>query len=148
MFVTDRVLDIILKAKDEAHALSENALAKSCELVVTAERSAHTLAVASLQNEILGLKRTATILEEQLKYERARADGLVDRLLVRDARVAAVAPSAVAAAVHKDAKAVETLTKIFDEINMAGVDVPPSEHRAFDMAGGTAVEAGAHSGGY
>ena len=80
MFVTDRVLDIILKSKDESYLLA-----------VSAKDASHALAVASLQNEILGLKRTATILEEQLRYERARADGLVDRLLVRDARVAAVA---------------------------------------------------------
>src|ERR1035437_7898982 len=111
MFVTDRVLDIILSAKNEAHTLSYNALAE-----------AHALAVASLQNEILGLKRTATILEEKLKYESARADGLVDRLLVRDARVAAVAPSAVAAAVHKDAEGAKKLAAIFDEMNSVGVD--------------------------
>ncbi len=137
MFITDRVLDIILKAKDESYLLA-----------VSAKDASHALAVASLQNEILGLKRTATILEEQLRYERARADGLVDRLLVRDARVAAVAPSAVAAAVHKDAESVKVLSKIFDEINLTGVDLPPSEQRAVDVAGGTAVSAGAHSGGY
>ena len=135
MFVTDRVLDIILKAKDESYLLA-----------VSAKDASHALAVASLQNEIVGLKRTATTLEEQLKYERARADGLVDRLLVRDARVAAVAPSAVAAAVYKDEKAAEQLKKIFDEINMVGVDFPAKEQRAFDMAGGTAIDSG-HSGG-
>ncbi len=135
MFVTDRVLDIILKAKDESYLLA-----------ISAKDASHALAVASLQNENLGLKRTATILEEQLRYERARADGLVDRLLVRDARVAAVAPSAVAAAVHKDAEAVKKLTAIFDEINMAGVDFPSKEQRAFEMAGGVAVDPG-HSGG-
>ena len=126
MFITDRVLDIILKAKDDAHAL----------------------AVASLQNEIIGLKRTANILEEKLRYESARADGLVDRLLVRDARVAAVAPSAVAAAVHKDAEGAKVLRKIFDEMNSAGVDFPPQDSRSFEVAGGTAVAPGAHSGGY
>ena len=135
MFVTDRVLDIILKAKDESYLLA-----------VSAKDASHALAVASLQNEIVGLKRTATTLEEQLRYERARADGLVDRLLVRDARVAAVAPSAVAAAVYKDEKAAEQLKKIFDEINMVGVDFPAKEQRAFDMAGGTAIDSG-HSGG-
>ena len=137
MFVTDRVLDIILQAKDESYLLA-----------VAAKDSAHALAVASLQNELLGLKRTATILEEQIRYERARADGLVDRLLVRDARVAAVAPSAVAAAVHKDAEAVKKLDKIFDEINSAGVDFAPPEQRSFEMAGGVAVSPGTHSGGY
>src|ERR1035437_3306001 len=111
MFVTDRVLDIILKAKED-----------SFEISITALDVAHTLAVASLQNEIIGLKRTATLLEEKLKYERARADGLVDRLLVRDARVAAVAPSAVAAAVHKDAEGAKKLAAIFDEMNSVGVD--------------------------
>ena len=125
MFVTDRVLDIIIKAKDDAHAL----------------------AIASLQNEIVGLVRSSAKLEEQLRYERARADGLVDRLLVRDARVAAVAPSAVAAAVHKDAEAVKVISKIFDDLNATGVDSPAKEQRAFDVAGGTAVSAG-HSGGY
>ena len=135
MFVTDRVLDIILKAKDESYLLA-----------VSAKDASHALAVASLQNEIIGLRRTATLLEEKLKYEAARADGLVDRLLVRDARVAAVAPSAVAAAVYKDEKAAEQLKKIFDEINMVGVDFPAKEQRAFDMAGGTAIDSG-HSGG-
>ena len=126
MFVTDRVLDIILKAKTEAHAL----------------------AVASLQNEIIGLKRTANILEEKLRYESARADGLVDRLLVRDARVAAVAPSAVAAAVHKDAEAAKVIAKIFDELNSAGQEFPGPEQRSFEIAGGVAVSPGSHSGGY
>ena len=137
MFITDRVLDIILKAKDESYLLA-----------VSAKDSSHALAVASLQNEIIGLRRTATLLEEKLKYESARADGLVDRLLVRDARVAAVAPSAVAAAVHKDAEAVKKLDKIFDEINSAGVDFAPPEQRSFEMAGGVAVSPGTHSGGY
>ena len=131
MFITDRVLDIILKAKDESHALAQRANAES-----------HALAVASLQNEMLGLRRTATNLEEQLKYERARADGLVDRLLVRDARVAAVAPSAIAAAVHKDDEGAKVLRKIFDEMNSAGVDFPPPEQRSFEMAGGVAVSPG------
>ena len=135
MFITDRVLDIILKAKDESYLLA-----------VSAKDASHALAVASLQNEIIGLRRAATLLEEKLKYESARADGLVDRLLVRDARVAAVAPSAVAAAVYKDEKAAEQLKKIFDEINMVGVDFPAKEQRAFDMAGGTAIDSG-HSGG-
>lgn len=142
MFVTDRVLDIILKAKDEAHSLAYRSVAESCELVVSAERNAHTIAVASLQNEINGLRRTATLLEEKLKYESARADGLVDRLLVRDANVAAVAPSAIATAVHKDAEAVKKITAIFDEMNAAGVDFPEKEQRAFDVAGGTAIAPG------
>ena len=137
MFITDRVLDIILKAKDESYLLA-----------VSAKDASHALAVASLQNEIIGLRRTATLLEEKLKYEAARADGLVDRLLVRDARVAAVAPSAVAAAVHKDNEAAKKLQAIFDEVNMAGVDFPAKEQRAFEMAGGVAVDPGSHSGGY
>ncbi len=137
MFITDRVLDIILKAKDESYLLA-----------VSAKDASHALAVASLQNEIIGLRRTATLLEEKLKYEAARADGLVDRLLVRDARVAAVAPSAVAAAVHKDAEAVKVFKEVFDELNKAGVDFPPPEQRSFELAGGVAVSPGGHSGGY
>lgn len=131
MFVTDRVLDIILKAKDESFLLT-----------ISSKDESHALAVASLQNEIIGLKQMAIILEEKLKYESARADGLVDRLLVRDARVAAVSPSAVAAAVHKDAKGAEVLRKIFDEINSAGVDFPAPEQRSFEIAGGVAVDPG------
>lgn len=137
MFITDRVLDIILKAKDESYLLA-----------VSAKDASHALAVASLQNENLGLKRTATILEEQVRYERSRADALVDRLLVRDAKVASVAPAAVAAAAHKDAKAAEQLKKIFDEINLAGVESPSTEQRSIDIAGGTIVSPGGHSGGY
>lgn len=131
MFVTDRVLDIILKAKDESYLLA-----------ISAKDASHALAVASLQNEIAGLRRTATLLEEKLKYESARADGLVDRLLVRDAHVAAVAPTAVAAAAYKDEKAVEKLKEIFDEMNSAGVDFPEKDQRAFEMAGGTAIAPG------
>ena len=134
MFVTDRVLDIILQAKNDSHSLA-----------VSAINSSHAVSIGALSNEIVALKRTLAAAEEQLRYERARADGLVDRLLVRDARVAAVTPSAVAAAVHKDAEAVKKLTAIFDEINMAGVDFPSKEQRAFEMAGGTAIDPG-HSG--
>ncbi len=134
MFVTDRVLDIILRAKNDAYSLA-----------ISASDIGHSLSVGSLQNEIVGLNKTVVKLEEQLKYERARADGLVDRLLVRDARVAAVAPSAVAAAVHKDAESVKKLTEIFDAINDVGVE-HPGEQRAFDMAGGTAVSPGSRSG--
>ena len=131
MFVTDRVLDIILKAKNDAHAA-----------VMCALHSSHDLARASLSNEIVGLTRRIEGLEAQLKYERARADGLVDRLLVRDARVAAVAPSAVAAAVRKDAEAAKVIAKIFDELNSAGQEFPGPEQRSFEIAGGVAVSPG------
>ena len=137
MFVTDRVLDIIIKAKDDAHALAISAL-----------NSSHALSVGALSNEIVGLKCANGKLEEQLRYERSRADALVDRLLVRDAKVASVAPAAIAAAVHKDEQAVKKLKEVFDELNLTAVDFPAQEHRSFDLAGGTAVVPGAHSGGY
>lgn len=137
MFVTDRALDIILKAKDDANIFSLKAIEVS-----------HDIALGALRNEIASLRQATGKLEEQLRYERARADSLVDRLLVRDARVAAVAPAAVAAAVHKDAEGAKVLKEIFDEMNKAGVDFPAPEQRAFDLAGGTAVSPGIHTGGY
>lgn len=127
-FVTGRVLDLIVKTKDDAHAL-----------VVDALRSAHSVALGAQANEILALKKTVEDLAAQLKYERARGDGLVDRLLVRDAKVAAVSPAAVAVAEYKDANAAKKLQEIFDSVNAMGAEVPVTEHRAFDMAGGSAV---------
>lgn len=128
MFITDKILDIVVKAKDDSYSST-----------ITAFTSAHAIALGSMSNEIASLKEINSALSEALKYERARADGLVDRLLVRDARVAAVAPSAVAAAQLKDDLAIKQLKVVFDELNSAGVDFPAKEHRAFDMAGGSAV---------
>ena len=120
MFIPQRVFDILINALDQGHRIALGA--KECEIEV--------------------LTRTISDLAEQLKYERARADSLVDRLLVRDARVAAVAPVAIDAAKHKDAEAVKKLTEIFDSMNEMGVDVPAPEQRAFEIAGGTAISSG------
>lgn len=132
MFITQKILDLVVKTKDESFALSINAV-----------DIAHRLAVGAQANEIVALKNTVDDLRGQLKYERARGDGLVDRLLVRDARVAAVAPAAVAAAVYKDEQAAQKLKVIFDEINSAGVDFPSHDNRVVEMAGGKAVAPGA-----
>lgn len=119
MFIPNRVFDILINALDASHRIAIGA--KECEIEV--------------------LTRTISDLAEQLKYEKARADGLVDRLLVRDARVAAVAPSAVAAAAYKDGEAVKKLTEIFSSMNEMGADIPAPQQRTFEMAGGTVVDA-------
>lgn len=75
---------------------------------------------------------------EQARYERQRADALVDRLLERDARVAAVAPEARALADAKTVQSVKTVEKLFDEINLAGEDLPDriAEPQITEFAGG------------
>lgn len=130
MFITNKILDIVVSTKDQSYALA-----------LSAFNSAHDLAMGAAQSEIRALKLQVEDLVGQLKYERARADRLVDRLLERDARVAAVAPMAEHVAKHQDAEAVKVLDKIFHSINEVGQDVNiPTEGRAFEMAGGSAVE--------
>ena len=118
MFIPQRVFDILINALDQGHRIALGA--KECEIEV--------------------LTRTISDLAEQLKYERARADSLVDRLLVRDARVAAVAPVALDVAKHKDSEAVKKLTEIFSSMNEMGADIPAPQQRTFEMAGGTVVD--------
>lgn len=125
MFITDRVLNIILKAKDEAFAL----------------------AIAAKDHEIEVFRTANSRLIEEIRYEKAKADGLVDRLLVRDAKVLAVSPQAVEAGILKDKVAVEKfkeIDKLFNELNDVGSDFPsdaPTDQRSFAMAGGSAVSA-------
>lgn len=114
MFITDRVLDLIVKTKD----------------------SCFEIALGAKENEIRYLKNTLEKLEEELSYERHRADALCDRLLVRDARVASVSPAAVELAKHKDEVAVKALRETFEGLNDVGEIPPPTESRAFSFAGG------------
>lgn len=128
MIITRATLDLIIAARDMAFQTAVKALGESRELVVAAK-----------QCEIDSLKSRVESLEAALKYERARADALVDRLLVRDAKVAAVAPAAVAAATEKDlaeGKKRAVLTEIFDKLAETGQEPPPGEPRAFEFAGG------------
>lgn len=117
MFITNRILDLVVTTKDDCYAI----------------------ALGAKENEIRYLKDSIEELSAQLKYERSRADGLVDRLLVRDARVAAVSPAAIEIAKHKDEQAVSKLKAIFDDMNAMGADIPSKDTRAFDLAGGSAV---------
>lgn len=130
MLITGRLFDLVIKTKDDAHAL-----------VVQALNASHALALGAQANEIAALKKTLEDLNTQLRYERARADNLVDRLLIRDAKVAAVAPAAVEIAKFKDEQAVKKLHAVFDQLNDIATEIPARETRAFDMAGGTAVAA-------
>lgn len=120
MFLTHRTHDLIVKAKDESFSLS----------------------LASKQNEVVMLKSLIERLTEEVKYERARADSLVDRLLLRDAKVAAVAPAAIAAAAERDKVAVEKLKETFAGLAEVG-EMPdpgaPGEPRAVEVAGGSVV---------
>lgn len=117
MFITNRILDLIVKTKDESYGI----------------------ALGAKQNEIVALTARIEVLAEEVRYERARADGLVDRLLMRDAKVAAVAPAAIAAAAERDKVAVKKLEETFAGLAEVG-EIPESrEPRAFDVAGGSAV---------
>ena len=117
MFITNRMLDLIVKTKDESFGLS----------------------LSSAHNEITLLNRLVDRLDGEVKYERARADALVDRLLMRDARVAAVAPAAVAAAAERDKVVTDRFREAFEGLNDVGEAPVASEPRAFDIAGGSAV---------
>lgn len=121
-------VDLILEAHTNSFTTAVKALGESRELVV-----------AAMQNEIDSLKSRIELLEQDLSYERKRADTLVDRLLVRDARVAAVAPAAIAAATEHDileGKKRPEILKIFDEVAQVGEGANPHEPRGFDFAGG------------
>lgn len=128
MFLTHKILDLVVKTKDDAHAL-----------VLSAFDSSYRLSLGAKEIEIEALTRLIADLGAQLKYERARADNLADRLLVRDAHVAAVSPAALETAKHKDEVAVKKLREVFDQLNDIAVEVPAKTHRAFDLAGGSAV---------
>lgn len=129
MFISRTALNLIVASKDEAFRSAVDATAQARELVLAAK-----------QAEIDFLKSHIAKLERAVQYEKTRADTLVDRLLVRDAKVAAVAPAAVAAAVEKDVKTAarrDEVQRVFDEVASVGADpVPPAEPRAFDFAGG------------
>ena len=122
-------IDILISTKDEAFRVSLGAIGQAHEQVLEAK-----------QIEVEALKRMLADLGEQIRYERARADSLVDRLLVRDAHVAAVSPVAIAAAKMRDEETVKRLRETFEQMNDVGV-APASvaEARAFELAGGSAV---------
>lgn len=128
MFITEKILDLVVKTKDEAHALA-----------LAAFNQSHEIAVGALRNEVVELKKINEALSAALRGERSRADGLVDRLLVRDAKVAAVAPAAIAAATHVDEQTVARLREAFSGLADVGEVPPASEHRAFEIGGGSAV---------
>ena len=120
MFLSAHVFDLLVKAKDDSFAI----------------------AIGAKENEIASLRERIETLTEEVSYERHRADGLVDRLLMRDAKVAAVAPAAVAAAAERDKVAVARLKETFAGLAEVG-EMPspdaPGEPRAFDVAGGSVV---------
>jgi cell division septum initiation protein DivIVA len=129
MFVTYRILEMIASTKDNAHALS-----------LSAFHDAHNLAIGAKNNEIAALQQRIDELNQQLSYEKKRGDQLVDRLLQKEAHVAAVAPMAEHLVKHQDEEMVKKLKVVFDEINSVGQEVPTPEPRVFEMAGGKAIE--------
>lgn len=114
MFITRSILDLVVRTKDECFAI----------------------AIGAKENEVIQLRQINTGLSEALRYERARADALVDRLLTRDAKVSAVAPHAIAAAVERDEVAVKALKEAFSGLAEVGEIPEAKEARAFDFAGG------------
>lgn len=125
MLMTARVFDIVVKTKDDAYALA-----------LSAFNDSHALALSAVQNEIRYLKNDLENVKTQLKYEKARADNLVDRLLIKEAKVAAVSPMAIEAAKMHDEQAVKKLREVFDQLNDVAAEIPAKETRAFEFAGG------------
>lgn len=144
MFITERVLDIVVTTKDQAFNATTTANGNAYALALSAFNGAHDLAISSKESEIRSLRAQVEDLTGQLKFEKARGDALVDRLLQKEAHVAAVAPLAAHVAKHQDDEAVKRLKVVFDQMGDMG-DIPPpremAEGRAFSMAGGSAVAA-------
>ena len=129
MFFSRKTLDLVVEARDRAFEAAVKVLGEARDLIVAAK-----------QAEIDSLRDRVSRLEDDVRYERARADALVDRLLVRDAKVAAVAPAAIAAAAEMDvenAKKRDVIQQAFDQLTETAGDIPaPTELRAHEFAGG------------
>jgi hypothetical protein len=107
-------------------------------------REAYEVVLSAKQAEADMLRRQIADLMSREKYLQAKADNLVDRLLVRDAKVAAVAPMAIEVAKARDEETVKRLRETFEQLNDVGI-TPASavkEPRAFELAGGSAVGIG------
>lgn len=125
----DEILSIVVHAKDDAFQVALGAMGE-----------AHKLVIEAKEVEVSILRKQVAELGEALRYERARADNLVDRLLVRDAKVAAVSPAAIEIAKAKDEETYKRLKETFEQLNDVGMaPVSVKEPRAFEMAGGSVV---------
>lgn len=112
-----------------------------------------TAAMLETKQTELGLLRDRIKeLESQVKYERAKADSLYDRLLIRDAKVAPVQAVAQAQA-HAEAldprkKVTEELSRVFDQLASVGEaddDGPRAELHTF-AGGGVVMDSGKQPG--
>lgn len=110
------------------------------QIIADTKDAALLLVVQAKESEIGSLKASVEKLETQIRYERARADRLVDRLLERDAHVAAVAPLAEHVVKLQDENVRAKLSEIFDQMNEMGDTPPPrvasADGRVYRMAGG------------
>jgi len=117
---------------------------ESYQIALGAMREAYEVVLSAKQAEADMLRRQIADLMSREKYLQAKADNLVDRLLVRDAKVAAVAPMAIEVAKARDEETVKRLRETFEQLNDVGI-TPASavkEPRAFELAGGSAVGIG------
>jgi len=102
--------------------------------------------------EVILLRSRINELEQAVKYERAKADSLYDRLLIRDAKVAPVASVAVALAAAEAANPrksmTEELSRVFDQLASVGEEsgeAQPVQMHTF-AGGGVAADSGTQPG--
>lgn len=104
---------------------------------VAAYAEAFNVSLSAKQDEVAILKRQIADIEEQVRYQTARADALVDRLLLRDAKVYPVQPIAAEQAKKQQEAAIKALSEIGDQLAQVGEDEPGTlEPREHVFAGG------------
>jgi hypothetical protein len=97
--------------------------------------------------EIRFLMEKVRALEKAAAYERERADQLVDRLLVKDAKVAPIASmsqAAVQSASELDRKKMEEMEGVFNSINDVGEDEGGAEPAKTMFTHGGSIVRGGH----
>lgn len=127
MFAPRWLLDKLIETQKE---LTEQALSSYIE--------SFKLALSAKETEVAFLKRQIADLQQSIRYESKRADALVDRLLIRDAKVFPVQPLAEEQAKKEQEAVFAKLQEVMDEVNMTGEDVPeiPAAPQQTTFAGG------------
>ena len=124
-FIPKNFLDRMLCASDRGY-----------EVAVAALKEAHQIALQALSTENIVLRKIVHDQHEELNLEKARNQALVDRLLVRDAKVFPVQPIAQEAVKAMEADRVR-ITKVLDDVfaqtNTVGEDIPEKPQGAAEV---------------
>lgn len=97
------------------------------KVAVEAIREGHKVALSAIATENAFLRAEVASLKHDLAIETARSQALVDRLLVRDAKIYPVQPiatEAVKAAQAEKDKIGKEISKVFDQMSSVGEDAP------------------------